>query len=153
MILEESISKDSILCNVTSKDKLEVIDELSSMLSNSIRGVSREDILTPILEREKLGSTGIGYGVAIPHGKVEGVDRVYIAFGRSIGGVDFEAMDDKPAYLFFLIVAPLNSTVEHLKALAAISGLLKDEEFRSQLLNAKDAEAIYNTIVEGEKRI
>lgn len=153
MILADAITSDCVTSDLKSTDKAEVIDELSTNLSNNIANINREDILSAILEREKLGSTGIGYGVAIPHGKVEGIDRVYIAFGRSKGGIDFDSMDNRPAHLFFLIVAPANSTASHLKTLASISELLKEEDFRSKLLKAKDAKDIYNVIIEGEKLI
>lgn len=153
MVLADTIIKDCVVCELNSKEKSEIIDELSSNLSSYIEEVSREDVLTSILEREKLGSTGIGYGVAIPHGKVEGISKVYISFGRSTDGVDFDSIDDKPAHLFFLIIAPMDSSALHLKALASISGLLKEEQFRKQLMKAKDSAEIYNIIIEGEKLI
>ena len=153
MILADAITSDCVASDLKSLDKTEVIDELSTILSDNIDCINREDVLSAILEREKLGSTGIGYGVAIPHGKVDGIDRVYIAFGRSKSGVDFDSLDSLPAHLFFLIVAPSDSTSSHLKTLASISELLKEEDFRHKLLNATDAEDIYNVIVEGEKLI
>ena len=82
-----------------------------------------------LLEREKLGSTGIGYGVAIPHGKMKDLKKILVSFARSKRGVDFQATDEKPVHLFFLIVAPENSTASHLKVLSDISRILKESAF------------------------
>jgi nitrogen PTS system EIIA component len=99
-----------------------------------------------LLEREKLGSTGIGDGVAIPHGKVPGLPQLVASFGRSRGGVDFKAIDGKPTYLFFALFAPENSAGAHLKALARISRIFKNPAFREAILKARDAAEIYRLI-------
>ena len=104
-----------------------------------------------LLEREKLGSTGIGDGIAIPHGKLKGLDRLVISFGRSRQGIDFDAIDGKPVHIFFLLMAPESSTGQHLKALAKISRMLKDPDFRSDLMAAKSAEEIYRKIAEKDE--
>jgi PTS system nitrogen regulatory IIA component len=101
-----------------------------------------------LLDREKLGSTGIGDGIAIPHGKLKGLESLVISFGRSRGGIDFESIDGKPVHIFFLLMAPESSTGQHLKALAKISRMLKDPEFRSDLMSAKNTEEIYRKIAE-----
>ncbi|MDH4267535.1 MAG: PTS sugar transporter subunit IIA, partial [Deltaproteobacteria bacterium] len=97
-----------------------------------------------LLERESLGSTGIGEGVAIPHGKSKEVKRLLASFGRSLAGMDFQAMDGKPTHLFFLLVAPENSAGIHLKALARISRLMKDNVFRKRLMEVNSGEEIYS---------
>jgi PTS system nitrogen regulatory IIA component len=104
-------------------------------------------------EREKLGSTGIGEGVAIPHGKVGGLPKLVAAFAVSHAGVDFEAIDGKPSQIFFALVAPENSAGIHLKALARISRLFKNAKFRGQILEAKDAQEIYQLIVQEDGRV
>ncbi|HQC23908.1 MAG TPA: PTS sugar transporter subunit IIA, partial [Syntrophales bacterium] len=104
-----------------------------------------------LLEREKLGSTGIGDGIAIPHGKLKGLERLVISFGRSRQGVDFDAIDGKPVHIFFLLMAPESSTGQHLKALAKISRMLKDPGFRSDLMAAENAEEIYRKIAEKDE--
>jgi PTS system nitrogen regulatory IIA component len=96
-----------------------------------------------LIERERLGSTGIGDGIAIPHGKSPDLDHLLISFGRSRQGVDFDSLDGKPAHLFFLVLAPENSAGVHLKALARISRLLKSHNIRSELMNAADAAEIF----------
>ena len=107
-----------------------------------------EAMLHVLLEREKLGSTGIGDGIAIPHGKLAGLDEMVVAFGRSREGIDFEAMDGKPVHLFFLLMAPENSAGQHLKALAKISRMLKDAGFRKNLLEAKTHDDLVRIIAE-----
>ena len=97
-----------------------------------------------------MGSTGIGYGVAIPHGKLKKLDCLVVVFGRSVVGIDFQSLDSKPAHLFFLILAPEDSTAAHLKILARISKLLKDPSFRKKLLTAPSSDDIFNAIAEEE---
>ena len=106
-----------------------------------------------ITEREKLGSTGIGEGVAIPHGKLKNIGNLLISFGRSREGVDFDSMDGKPAHLFFLLIAPEESVGVHLKTLARISKLLKSQDVRKRLLDAETAEEIFSVITEEEEKL
>jgi PTS system nitrogen regulatory IIA component len=103
-------------------------------------------------EREKLNTTGIGEGVAIPHGKLAGLPRLYASFGVCREGVDFASIDGKPTYLFFALVAPENSAGIHLKALARISRLFRNREFREAILQAPDAGHIYSLISEEDAR-
>jgi PTS system nitrogen regulatory IIA component len=104
------------------------------------------------MEREKLGSTGIGSGVAIPHGKIANLDHIVAAFGRSKAGIDFDSQDGEPTYLFFVLVAPENTAGLHLKALAKLSRLLKDSNFRDRLMKVPDAKAIYQIISEEDEK-
>jgi PTS system nitrogen regulatory IIA component len=115
--------------------------------------LSKTDVVKILLEREKLGSTGIGEGVAIPHGKIESLDEVLISFGRSHTGIDFDSIDGQPARLFFLLIAPETSTSEHLKALAKLSRLLKNAAFREELYRAREAQSIYQLICDEEDKI
>jgi len=105
-----------------------------------------------LLEREKLGSTGIGEGVAIPHGKLSGVPGLLAAFGRKRAGVDFAAIDGKPTFLFFVLFAPDNSAGLHLKALARISRLFKQPQFRQAILSAEGAPGIFRLISEEDAK-
>ncbi|MGA7104007.1 MAG: PTS sugar transporter subunit IIA, partial [Candidatus Deferrimicrobiaceae bacterium] len=124
--------------NLRADTKEGVLRELSEVIAKFVPKLSTDSLAAILMERESLGSTGIGDGVAIPHGKVAGIDRLVAAFGRSRNGVQFHSLDGKPAHLFFLIMAPENSAGMHLKALARISRLLKDERFRRSLLEAAD---------------
>jgi len=114
--------------------------------------LDRQRLVLALEDRERLNSTALGEGVAIPHGKLANVKRVIAAFGRHPAGVDFQSIDGKPTHLFFLLVAPEDSAGAHLKALARISRLLKDEGFRKRLLAAGDAHELYATIRDEDAR-
>lgn len=146
MKLVDILSKDRIVPGLVSPDKKGVIQELVSVLS--VEGVPPARLVQVLLEREKLGSTGIGDGVAIPHGKLREVNQMIASFGRSIKGLNFDSLDGKPTHLFFLLVAPENSAGIHLKALARISRLFKDPQFRQTLMSARDQEEIFRIIRE-----
>ena len=103
------------------------------------------------MERERLGSTGIGEGVAIPHGKFHGITEPIISFGRSLKGLDFESMDGQPVFLFFLLVAPENSASIHLKALARIAKILKNSSLRKSLMEVTTREEIYEAIIQDDE--
>ncbi|MFQ5586019.1 MAG: PTS sugar transporter subunit IIA [Thermodesulfobacteriota bacterium] len=152
MRLEDFISHDLIIPSLTAQDKRGVLDEMVSDLAGKIEGLNRENLLELLLDREKLGSTGIGYGVAIPHARLDGLEHTVVSFGRSMKGIDFQSMDDKPAHLFFLIFAPGGATTVHIKVLARISQLLKDAAFRDRLMRAATREELYRIIVESDRR-
>ncbi|MFQ5480956.1 MAG: PTS sugar transporter subunit IIA, partial [Thermodesulfobacteriota bacterium] len=105
-----------------------------------------------LFAREQLGTTGIGHSVALPHGKLKGVNEIKVFFGRSTEGVDFKAIDNEPVHLIFLIIAPENSAADHLKLLACISRILKSQELRRRLMNADDPVSIFNIISEADKK-
>ena len=151
-ILADVLIKDLVLPALAASEKREVLDEMCTAISKQVEGVSRDELLEVLLAREQLGSTGIGYGVALPHGKLKNLDRIVVALGRSEKGVDFQSMDSRPVHLFFLIAAPENSVVSHLKLLAAVSRLLKEKVFRKKLLAAESGDELYRIIVEEEER-
>lgn len=145
MKLTDLITIRSVIPNLAARHKKALLEELCTVLANE-ENIDRESLLQVLLEREKLGSTGIGDGIAIPHGKTNIIDKILIAFGRSSEGVEFDSMDGKPTYLFFLILVPEESGGLHLKVLAKISRLLKDSSFREELIAAEDEQAIYKII-------
>lgn len=147
------MTKDHIIPELNGREKREVLDEMSSYLSERVDGLNKERLLLLLLEREKLGSTGIGHGVAVPHAKIKGIDAIAVAFGRSRKGVDFQGTDNRPVHLVFLIVAPENSTAAHLKMLASVSHLLRDNGLREKLVRAADGEELYRIMVEEEKKL
>lgn len=122
--------------------------ELSAIFLQSSVKFDHESVVNVLLEREKLGSTGIGDGIAIPHGKHSGLDDLMISFGRSPEGIDFDAMDGKPVHIFFLLMAPEKSTGQHLKVLAKISRMLKDGKFREDLMMAMTKDDLYRIIAQ-----
>ena len=150
MKILDVLKRESIVADLKAKDKRGVLEELAGDVVLKTKGLDKERLLEILLEREKLGSTGIGYGVAIPHGKLKKLDCLVVVFGRSVVGIDFQSLDSKPAHLFFLILAPEDSTAAHLKILARISKLLKDPSFRKKLLTAPSSDDIFNAIAEEE---
>lgn len=150
MKISELLSPQAIVADLQAKDKTRALAELTDALIACEPSLSRENVIAVLQEREKLGSTGIGDGVAIPHGKLAGIPELKLVFGRSQSGVDFESMDGQPAYLFFLLIAPEESVGVHLKTLARISKLLKDSIVRKKLMDAVDQQDIYQVILDEE---
>ena len=109
-------------------------------------------LFTTLMEREKLGSTGIGENVAIPHGKSDELTQIITVFARSLGGVDFESLDQKPVHFVCMVIAPAHSTGQHLKALARISRLFKNQTLREGILKAEDSNAIYSILLEEDSK-
>lgn len=149
--VRELIEMNCIVDELKSKTKREVLYELSGPVAASLPEEDADAIVEVLLEREKLGSTGIGEGVAIPHGKLQGLDRLVVSFGRSFDGVDFDALDGKPVSIFFLLLVPDNSAGRHLKVLAKISRMLKDSDFRKDLMEAGSRERLFSLIAEKDK--
>lgn len=137
-----------ILPDLLATSKRGVLEELVAVLMDPSETLDREKVVEVLLERERLGSTGIGDNIAIPHGKLPQLSRLLLAFGRSLKGVDFESMDGKLSHLFFLLLAPTNSAGLHLKALAKISRMLMNQSFRESLMKAASSEDIYKLLVE-----
>ena len=152
MKITEILSSELVEPDLKGQTKPEVLSELASLLAAKHSGIDLRSLTAVLSERERLGSTAIGDGIAIPHGKVRGVGQILGAFGRHIKGVDFESLDGKPTHLFFLLVAPEDSTSLHLKALARVSRLFKDAAFRESLLAAGDAAEIFRRLVEEDSR-
>ena len=150
MKILEVLQKEAILENLASTDKKGILEELVAPVAR-VAKVSEEGLVNVLLERERLGSTGIGGGVGIPHGKLKNLDNIILGFGRSKQGVDFESMDGKPTHVFFLLVTPENSTGLHLKMLARISRLLKDDSFKERLINASGQDEIFAIIQEADE--
>jgi PTS system nitrogen regulatory IIA component len=153
MRILDIVPPGAVVDGLRSETKEGVLRELSEAVCRLVPALSPDRLTSILMDREALGSTGIGEGVAIPHGKVAGIDRLVAAFGRSAEGVQFASLDGKPARLFFLVVAPENSAGMHLKALARISRLLKDERFRRRLLAAEGAEGLVRVLREEDERV
>ncbi|GAB7027641.1 PTS sugar transporter subunit IIA [Geotalea toluenoxydans] len=148
MTITRFLLPEDIVADLVSGKKEEVLAELAARIELRQPEIGRAELLKILLERERLGSTGIGDGVAIPHGKVKNAKELMLVFGRSLAGVDFNSLDGRPAQLFFLLVAPDQAVGEHLKMLARISRILKDSTTRKRLLDAPDAATVYNVIKE-----
>ncbi|UCD70649.1 MAG: PTS sugar transporter subunit IIA [Syntrophobacterales bacterium] len=152
MKIMDILDETSIIQDLYSTSKKGVLEELSNVLVQGGKLPDRDKVVEVLLEREKLGSTGIGDGIAIPHGKMKGIKGLVTSFGRSIKGINFESIDNKPTHLFFLLVAPENSAGIHLKALARISRILKDPSFRNRLMEARDRQDLFSIIAEEDEK-
>jgi PTS system nitrogen regulatory IIA component len=150
MKILDVLPKEAILADLKAVDKKGVLEELVVPVAN-ISGVNHEDLVKVLMEREHLGSTGIGDGIGIPHGKVKDLNSLILGFGLSRKGVDFDSMDGQPAHIFFLLITPENSTGLHLKLLARISRILKNDPFKEKLLRATSPDEIYSIIKEEEE--
>jgi PTS system nitrogen regulatory IIA component len=147
------LKREFIIEELQAATKEAVLAELAAVLMPAGSTDDQDNMVRVLMDRERLGSTGIGDGIAIPHGKIGGLDDLRIAIGRSHQGVDFNALDGKPAHLFFLLMAPENSAGQHLKVLARISRLLKDNVLRKNLMEAKSAAELFNLLVEQDNLI
>ena len=153
MKLSELLDQNHIIPDLKAKDKKGVLEELVDVIFCSDPSFDKDSLVKILLERERLGSTGIGDGVAIPHGKFQGLKEPIISFGRSRKGLDFEAMDGDPTFLFFLLVAPEDSASIHLKALAKIARIIKNRSFRNLLMQVPTREEIYQTIIQNDEAL
>lgn len=146
--LLDFLPETATIVDLQSQTKKEVLKELVTILAEAHKIKKPESILNALVEREELGSTGIGQGIAIPHGKSDSVTQVVAALGISKKGIDFDALDGESVYLFFMLIAPSNASGIHLKVLAKISRLLKDKFFRQALREAKAPSDIIKLIKE-----
>jgi nitrogen PTS system EIIA component len=153
MKILDILPKESIISELLGRSKREVLEELADALLKQKPQLDAAQVLDVLLERERLGSTGIGDGIAIPHGKIKDLDQLALSFGRSTAGVDFESMDGKPAHFFFLLVAPENCAGIHLRALAKIARFLKNSSIRKRLGAVQTQDGIYAILQEDEDDI
>jgi len=153
MNLLDILSLESTIVDLKGESKEDIIAELVNSLPVGDAITDRDQVLQAVLDREKIMSTGIGDGIAIPHGKSAAVTELVAAMGTQRRGVDFDALDGEPAFVFFLLVSPANVSGPHIKALARISRLLKNDEFKKKLIEADSAEEIIATIEAAERDI
>jgi PTS system nitrogen regulatory IIA component len=147
MTLDFLIDKQSVLASLKAPNKKQLLQELSQTLANRV-AIDHRLIFETLLTREKLGSTGIGQGIAIPHGKLPSISRVYGLFARLAAPVEFDSVDGQPVDLVFVLLAPEHAGADHLKALARISRLLRDPAVVAKLRGTDDAEGLYAILTE-----
>ena len=155
MKIMDFLSKSAILADLKSTKKEDVIKELVDLLisAGAFDKANRTKVIDALMERESLGSTAIGQGIAIPHAKTDSVSQLVGAFALSKKGIDFDSLDGEPVYIFFMLLAAQDSAGPHLKALARISRLFKDKYFRDNLRNCVDDKAIIKVISQEDERI
>jgi PTS system nitrogen regulatory IIA component len=147
------LAEDLVIPQLQSTNKTDVLRELAQHLATQRSDIDAEHLVTVLLDRERLGTTAIGEGIAIPHGKLPGLKGVVAVFGRSQQGIDCHSLDGLPTKLFFLLVAPEESAGVHLKALARVSRLLKEKTFRDRLLQGTTRATLYQVICEEDARL
>jgi len=146
------LQEEWVIPNLQGTDKRSILKDLSKVLVKPCQVASAEELLQVLLDREKLGSTGIGEGIAIPHGRIKKLKSFLISFGRSMKGMDFDSIDRKPSHLFFLVMAPENSAVDNLKLLGRIVTLLKDSSFKKSLMEAQSQKELFQIISEEDEK-
>jgi PTS system nitrogen regulatory IIA component len=144
--------RDACVVDMKARTKKEALRELAESLAQQSEGLGETELLDMLLEREKLGTTAMGDGIAIPHARVESLEKLLVSFGRSRQGVDFDAVDGKLTHVFFLLVAPGKEGSAHLLTLARLSRFLARPEFRSQLLEVESADALFEAVDREESR-
>ena len=153
MKISDTLKEDYIIADLKAGDKRETLSEVSLFLEHKGAIQDHGKLLQALLDRERLGSTGIGDNMAIPHAKHEGIEQIITVFARSRKGVDFQSLDRKPVHFIFLLLAPPASAGLHLKALAKIARLFKNPSLREDILKAEDADTIYSLILEEDSKI
>lgn len=146
MRLQSYLKKELIITELSARTKAEVLAEIVENIVKVYPNLDKKKIYDLLMERERLGTTGIGEGVAIPHGKMDGLEEVILVVARSKEGVDFEALDHKPVQIIFLLLAPEENLGEHLKILAHISRILQNEDFRVNFLNSPNKEQLFSLL-------
>jgi len=152
MKILDYLNEEWVIPDLQGTDKPSILRELSSVLVDPCQVTSDEELLQVLLDREKLGSTGIGGGIAIPHGRLRKLKTFFISFGRSVNGVDFDSIDRKPSQIFFLVMAPENSAVDNLKLLGRIVTLLKEPSFKKRLMGAHSQKELFQIISEEDEK-
>lgn len=152
MKITDILVREGSILDLTSTAKDDLLAEMAGQLAEVESGLVASQLLGVLRDRESLQSTGIGEGVAIPHGKIGGLDRLVATFARSTSGVDFDSIDGQPTHLFFLLVVPEQSGGQHLKALARISRFFRDASFREKLLGADELDQIFRAIEEEDAK-
>jgi len=153
MKIMDILVSDAVILDLGTGGKREVLTEMASALAKVEPQIEADRLLEVLMEREALQSTGIGEGVAIPHGKMAGFDRLVASFARSPEGVDFDSIDGQPTHHLFLLVVPEHSGGQYLKALARISRFFRDPAFRQQLTDAETTRDVIRAIAEEDSKL
>lgn len=152
MKIQDILQKNGILTNLEATDKIELLTQMGKYLASLYDIKDQDLIVRKILDREAEMSTGIGYGIAIPHARIDGIDRVYMIAGRSVKGIDFNAIDEQPIHLIFMMLSPSNASSQYTHILSSLSRVMSYEELRNNLIETEDADTFLSTIVNGEDK-
>lgn len=152
MKIEEILKKESVIADLLGDSKVKVIKEMTQCLKKNNFIKNDQDLFETLMEREKLGSTGIGENVAIPHGKSDEVTQIITVLARSKKGVEFESLDQKPVHFVCMVIAPAHSTGQHLKVLARVSRIFKNQGIREEILKAENSDTIYSILMNEDSK-
>ena len=152
MKIEEILKKESVIADLLGDSKVKVIKEMTQCLKQNNFIKNDQDLFETLMEREKLGSTGIGENVAIPHGKSDEVTQIITVLARSKKGVEFESLDQKPVHFVCMVIAPAHSTGQHLKVLARVSRIFKNQGIREEILKAENSDTIYSILMNEDSK-
>jgi len=148
MQVSEFIQADRVLCDVEASSKKRAFETLSELISKNCEDISANEVFDSLIAREKLGGTGLGYGVAIPHGRLKNINSTLGAFIKLKSGIDFDSVDKKPVDLMFALLVPENADEEHLQTLALLANMLNDEKMRENLRHASSADEVQSTFTD-----
>ena len=152
MKIEEILKKESVIADLLGDSKVKVIKEMTQCLKKNNFIKNDQALFETLMEREKLGSTGIGENVAIPHGKSDEVTQIITVLARSKKGVEFESLDQKPVHFICMVIAPAHSTGQHLKVLARVSRIFKNQGIREEILKAENSDTIYSILMNEDSK-
>lgn len=152
MKIQDLLERNGILLDIPSTGKDDVLQLMATFLANRYGLPEGDDIAAKIIERETDMSTGIGYGIAIPHARIAGIDRLFLIVGRSLYGIDFNSIDEQPVHLLFMMLSPKNTSAEHTQILSNISRIMSYEEVRTRLLEVQTTEQFFEVIVKSENK-
>jgi len=150
--IKDLISKNSVIIDLKQTDKFEAIAALARFMCHVSDLANTDEVVNQIIERETEMSTGIGYGIAIPHARVPGIDRLYMASARSPDGLEWNSLDDLPVNLIFMMISPTNTSTEHTHALLTLSQIMSHEAVRQELLQTDTPETFVDIIVSAEEK-
>jgi len=152
MKIDEILKKESVIADLLGDNKVNVIKEMTQCLKKNNFIKNDQALFETLMEREKLGSTGIGENIAIPHGKSDEVTKIITVLARSKNGVEFESLDQKPVHFVCMVIAPAHSTGQHLKVLARVSRIFKNQGLRDEILQAESSDAIYSILTNEDSK-
>ena len=152
MKIQDLLQKNCIITDIKGVDKSEVLSQMARYMASLYNLANPDQIVTKILEREADMSTGIGYGIAIPHARLGNIERLYMIAARSIQGIEFNAIDEQPVHLLFMMISPSNTSTEHTQILSSLSRVMSYEDMRIKLMDAETAEVFLDTLIKGENK-
>lgn len=152
MKIADVLERKTIITNLEAKSKPEVIEELAERISSVFTNINQERLVEVLMEREKLCSTAVDSGVAIPHAKLSGISNIIAGFGRSAAGIDFDSLDAKKTHLFIVVIAPENSTGSHIQLLARISKIFRNPELRAEIMECESQDDIYEAMIREDEK-